>query len=225
MKTLLTLTAILVSLPIFSGCVNREIHQYAEDVGPKVAVAPLPSSNRITVAISRFTNESVYGSGLFTDQSGDRIGKQAADILSRHLMATQRFNVVERQDINKLKSEADLMGISESEFKKNLMGADALIIGSVAELGRDTTGGVWLIGKEKTQRARARVVLRLVDPKTGLAFYSQEGIGEASLSSTSTLGFGGTAGFDSTLEGKAIDAAIVNMLNNVVMTLDSRKAQ
>ena len=138
-------------------------------------------------------------------------------------MATQRFNVVERQDINKLKSEAELMGISETDFKKNLMGVDALIIGSVAELGRDTTGGVWLIGKEKTQRARARVVLRLVDPKTGLAFYSQEGTGEASLSSTSTLGFGGTSGFDSTLEGKAIDAAIVNMMNSVVNTLDSRK--
>jgi hypothetical protein len=36
------------------------------------------------------------------------------------------------------------------------------------------------------------------------------------------LGFGGAAGFDSTLEGKAIDAAIVNMINNIVSTLDSR---
>jgi curli biogenesis system outer membrane secretion channel CsgG len=134
--------------------------------------------------------------------------------------------VVERQDINKLKSEAELMGKTETEFKQNLVGVDALIMGSVVELGRDTTGGVWLVGKEKTQRARARVVLRLVDPKTGAVFYSQEGSGEASISSSSTLGFGGTAGFDSTLEGKAIDAAIVNMINNVVSTLDARgKAQ
>jgi curli biogenesis system outer membrane secretion channel CsgG len=221
MKT--KISTLTLSVLLITGCVSRDIQQNVEDRGPQVMVAPLPSSNRITVAISRFTNESVYGSGLFADQSGDRVGKQAADILSRHLMATQRFNVVERQDINKLKSEAELMGISESDFKKNLLGVDALIIGSVAELGRDTTGGVWLIGKEKTQRARARVVLRLVDPKTGLAFYSQEGTGEASLSSTSTLGFGGTSGFDSTLEGKAIDAAIVNMMNSVVSTLDSRK--
>jgi curli biogenesis system outer membrane secretion channel CsgG len=118
------------------------------------------------------------------------------------------------------------MGKTETEFKQNLVGVDALIMGSVVELGRDTTGGVWLVGKEKTQRARARVVLRLVDPKTGAVFYSQEGSGEASISSSSTLGFGGTAGFDSTLEGKAIDAAIVNMINNVVSTLDARgKAQ
>jgi curli biogenesis system outer membrane secretion channel CsgG len=176
----------------------------------------------MNIAISRFTNESVYGSGLFTDQSGDRIGKQAADLLSRHLMAAQRFNVMERQDIGKLKDEAALMGQSENEFKHNIKKVDALIMGSVAELGRETTGGSWLIGKEKTQRARARVVIRLVDPKTGEAFFSQEGSGEATMSASSTLGFGGAAGFDSTLEGKAIDAAIVNMINNIVSTLDSR---
>lgn len=213
---------LMVSTAVLTGCVSREINENVQDRGPQVTFSPLPAASRMTIAVSRFTNESVYGSGLFTDQSGDRIGKQAADLLSRHLMATQHFNVVERQDINKLKSEAELMGKSEAEFKQNLMGVDALVMGSVVELGRDTTGGVWLVGKEKTQRARARVVLRLVDPKTGAVFYSQEGSGEASISASSTLGFGGTAGFDSTLEGKAIDAAIVNMINNVVSTLDAR---
>ncbi len=206
-----------------SGCVNREINEGVADRGPQVNVAPLPQSERMTIAIARFTNESVYGSGLFTDASGDRLGKQAADILSRHLVATQRFNIVERQDIGKLKQEAELMGLSESQFKRNLAGADALIVGSVAELGRDTTGGIWLLGKQKTQRARARVVIRMIDPRTGEVFYSQEGAGEASMSASSTLGFGGTAGFDSTLEGKAIDAAIVNMINNIVSTLDARR--
>jgi curli biogenesis system outer membrane secretion channel CsgG len=217
-----TALAFMVLIQVLSGCVSREINENVQDRGPQVAFAPLPVSSRMTIAVSRFTNESVYGSGLFTDQSGDRIGKQAADLLSRHLIATQHFNVVERQDINKLRSEADLMGKDESEFKKNLKGVDALIMGSVVELGRDTTGGIWLLGKEKTQRGRARVVLRLVDPKTGEVFYSQEGSGEATLSASSTLGFGGTAGFDSTLEGKAIDAAIVNMINKVVTTLEAR---
>jgi curli biogenesis system outer membrane secretion channel CsgG len=63
----------------------------------------------------------------------------------------------------------------------------------------------------------------LVDPKTGQVFYTQEGSGEADLSSSSTLGFGGATGFDSTLEGKAIDAAIVNMMNSVMVTLDARR--
>jgi curli biogenesis system outer membrane secretion channel CsgG len=217
------LLIILTALTLI-GCVSRTINEGVKDSGPKVVAAPLSGSERMTIGIARFTNESIYGSGLFTDASGDRIGKQASDLLARHLMATQRFNVVERQDISKLEAEAELMGISKDKFKQNLAGVDALILGSVVELGRDTTGSTWLLGKEKTQRARARVVLRLADPKTGQLFYTQEGSGEAELSSNSTLGFGGASGFDSTLEGKAIDAAIVNMINNVVQTLDARRS-
>lgn len=210
---------ILFLAVLSSGCVNRAVNEGVVDKGPQVHVAPLPSHARMNIAIGRFTNESVYGSGLFTNQAGDRIGKQASDLLARHLIATQRFNVMERQDIDKLKNEAELMGKSAEQFKKNIKGVDALIVGSVVELGRDTTGGVWLLGKQKTQRARARVAIRLVNPTTGEVFYSEEGTGEASLSASSTLGFGGTAGFDSTLEGKAIDAAIVNMMNNIISTL------
>lgn len=215
---------VLWALLTLSGCVNRAVQEGVEDRGPQVVASPLPPSERMKIAIARFTNESTYGSGLFTDASGDRIGKQASDLLARHLLATQRFTVVERIDLDKVQSEAKLMGLSEEQFKKNMVGVDALIVGSIAELGRDTTGGIWLLGKEKTQRARARVVLRLVDSRSGEVFYTQEGSGEATLSASSTLGFGGTAGFDSTLEGKAIDAAIVNMLNNVVNTLYSRRS-
>lgn len=202
---------------------NRTVQEGVKDAGPRAVVNPLPANERLTIGIARFTNESIYGSGLFTDASGDRIGKQASDLLARHLMATQRFNIVERQDIGKLVAEAELMGLNQEQFKQNMKGVDALIMGSVVELGRDTTGNSWLIGKSKTQRARARVVLRLVDPKTGQIFYTQEGSGEADLSSSSTFGFGGATGFDSTLEGKAIDAAIVNMINNVTATLDNHR--
>lgn len=220
-KTLL----ILCTLLTIAGCASpsRTVQEGVKDPGPKVVANPLPAAERMTVGIARFTNESIYGSGLFTDASGDRIGKQASDLLARHLMATQRFNVVERQDVGKLAAEAELMGLTKEQFKQNMIGVDALILGSVVELGRDTTGNAWLIGKSKTQRARARVVLRLVDPKTGQVFYTQEGSGTADLSSSSTFGFGGATGFDSTLEGKAIDAAIVNMMNSVMVTLDARR--
>jgi curli biogenesis system outer membrane secretion channel CsgG len=216
--------ALLALLVQTAGCVSRAVHETVEDKGPQVVSAPLPVSERMTIGIGRFSNESVYGSGLFTDQSGDRIGKQASDMLARHLLETQHFKVVERPDLGKLRDEASLRGETDARFKQNLLGVDALILGSVVELGRETTGGVWLLGKEKTQRVRARVVLRLVDPKTGELFYTQEGSGDASISASSTLGFGGTAGFDSTLEGKAIDAALVNLMNNITRTLDARRS-
>lgn len=203
---------------------TRTINEGVADRGPAVAAAPLPEAERTRIAIGRFTNESTYGTGLFTDQSGDRLGKQASDLLTNHLVETQRFVVIERPDLGRLQAEAKLMGLSEEDFRRTLKGVDALILGSVAELGRETTGSSWFVGRSKQQRARARVVLRLADPRTGEVFYTQEGSGEATIKASSTLGFGGSAGWDSTLDGKAIDAAIVNMMNNVVRTLDARRS-
>ena len=215
----------VLGLALFvAACVNRTINEGVADRGPTVVAAPLPETERMKIAIGRFTNESTYGTGLFTDQSGDRLGKQASDLLTNHLVETQRFVVVERSDLGRLKAEAKLMGLTEEDFRKNLKGVDALILGSIAELGRETIGSLWFVGQSKQQRARARVVLRLADPRTGEIFYTQEGSGDATIEASSTLGFGGSAGWDSTLDGKAIDAAIVNMMNNIVRTLDARRS-
>ncbi len=225
MKASIHFTFVLGLAAIVTACSpTRAIHEGVADRGPIVAAASLPEAERMKIAIGRFTNESSYGAGLFTDQSGDRLGKQASDLLTNHLVETQRFVVVERPDLGQLRAEAKLMGLSEEDFRRNLTGVDALILGSVAELGRETTGTSWFVGRSKQQRARARVVLRLADPRSGEVFYTQEGSGEATIKATSTLGFGGSAGWDSTLDGKAIDAAIVNMMNNVVRTLDARRA-
>ena len=210
-----------LALASFSCAPQRAIHEDVIDKGPSVTVMPLPMAERITVAIARFSNETHYGSGLFRDEYGDRVGKQASDSLARQLLATQRFIVVERQDIDRLQAEAELMGEEKDQFRKQLKGVDALILGSVVELGRETTGKSWMVGASKTQRARARVVLRMVNPRSGEVFYANDGSGDATLTSKNTLGFGGQAGFDSTLEGKAIEAAIVNMMNNVTATLET----
>jgi curli biogenesis system outer membrane secretion channel CsgG len=216
--------AIAVSLVATACAPRRTINEGVRDRGPVVTASPLPAGDRMRIAIGRFTNESTYGAGLFTDEHGDRLGKQAADLLSNHLLETGRFRVIERPDLGRVQAEARLMGLSEEQFRGQLEGVDALIVGSVAELGRDTTGRSWFFGRSKQQRARARVVLRLVEPRTAEVFYTQEGSGEAMLASSSTLGFGGQTGWDSTLDGKAIDAAIVNMMHNVIGTLDARRA-
>jgi len=218
------LLIIIFCLACLAGCAPQSaINEGVVDKGPSVQASPIPETERMTIAIGRFTNETHYGSTLFADEHGDRIGKQASDTLARHLVAAQRFIVLERQDLGRLKDEASLHGIKEEAFKKQLKGVDALIIGSVVELGRETTGQSWLVGRSKTQRVRARVVLRMVDPVTSEMFYTTEGSGDATMESVNTLGFGGNAGFDSTLEGKAIDAAIVNMINTVISTLNTRR--
>ena len=194
---------------------------------PKVpgASADAGSSTRVLkrkVAIARFTNETKYGSGLFTDSNYDRIGKQASDVLTSELTKSGKFIVLERTDLNKLKAESELMGMNTDEFKKNLIGVDALILGSVIEFGRKDTGEVFLFQRSRKQTAHARVNVRLVDPRTGHVFFSENGGGEATAEVQTTLGLGDRADFDSTLNDKAMSAAVANLLDKVLNKLSDK---
>ena len=58
-----------------------------------------------TVAIARFTNETASGSTFLVDKSGDKLGKQASDILTARLTATGRFLMFERTDGDEVQAE------------------------------------------------------------------------------------------------------------------------
>ena len=99
----------------------------SDKTDPKVpgVSADAGSSARVLkrkVAIARFTNETKYGSGLFTDANYDRLGKQAADVLASELTKSGKFIVLERTDLSKLQTESQLMGMTSEEFRKNLVG-------------------------------------------------------------------------------------------------------
>lgn len=163
------------------------------------------------VAIGRFTNETQYAKGLFYDKENDPMGKQALDILSAKLAASEKFILLERNDLAKLLEEA---GNSDGGFQK--IGADYLIIGSITEFGRKNMGDVKVFSTTKTQIVEAAVSIRLVDVSTGLIIYSDEAKGEAELKTKSTLGVGGRADFDATLSDKAISAAISQLVENII---------
>ena len=174
------------------------------------------------VAIARFTNETKYGAGLFTDKNYDRIGKQASDMLAAELTKSGKFIVLERTDLNKIEAESALLGMTPEEFKNNLVGVDALILGSVVEYGRKDTGDVELFSRSRKQEAHAKVNIRLVDPRAGHVFFSEDGGGEASLDSQTILGLGDRATFDSTLNDKALSAAIANLLDKILNKLSDK---
>ncbi len=174
------------------------------------------------IAVSRFTNETKYGAGLFTDKNNDRLGKQAADILSSELTKSGKFIVFERADLNRLEAENELLGLTPEEFKNNLVGVDALLMGSVVEFGRKDTGEVILFSRSRRQLAHAKVNIRLVDPRTGHVFFSEDGGGEATLESTTLLGVGDRATFDSTLNDKALSAAIGHLLDKLMNKLSDK---
>lgn len=163
------------------------------------------------VAIGRFSNETQYAKSVFYDKDNDPMGKQASDILSAKLASSDKFLLIERQDIDKIAAEINIGGgISQK------IGADYLIIGSITEYGRKTIGNQKVFSSSKEQIVEAAVSIRLVDVSTGLIIFSGEAKGEATAEDKRVMGFGKSADFDATLSDKAISAAITKLVENII---------
>ncbi len=166
------------------------------------------------VAIGRFSNETKYGKSFFSEEKDKSIEKQASDILSSKLTASEKFILLERTDIDLVNKEMNVNSLSAYNIP-----ADYLIIGSVSEFGRKATGDVGIFDRTKKQTAFATVNIRLVNVKTGQITYSEEATGEASSETKTVMGVGGRAGYDSSLNDKAISAAISKLVNNIIEKL------
>ena len=175
------------------------------------------SGPKYTLVVGNFQNRSSYMRGLFSDGL-DRLGNQAKTILKTHLQQTDRFTVVDRDNMEEIAQEASLRG-----EKQDLKGAQVAITGDVTEFGRRETGDVQLfgiLGSGKTQLAYSKVALNVVDVRTSEIIHSVQGAGEYELSNREVIGFGGTAGYDATLNGKVLNLAITEAVNNLVTDLE-----
>jgi curli biogenesis system outer membrane secretion channel CsgG len=187
--------------------------QRKTEVTAPVTTAPVSEGKFIKrkVAIGRFTNETQYAKGVFYDKANDPMGKQALDILSAKLAASGKFLLLERSDLATLLDEA-----KKGEGSLSTIGADYMIIGSITEFGRKNTGKSGVFTNTNVQTVEATVAIRLVDVSTGLIIYSDEGKGQAELTSKTTFGVGGKAGYDATLSDKAISEAIGQLVENII---------
>ena len=107
----------------------------------------------------------------------------------------------------------------DSGRAQQLKGAAYVITGDVTEFGRKETGDQQLfgiLGRGKTQIAYSKVSLNVIDPVTSEVIFSVQGAGEYALSNREVIGFGGTTGYDSTLNGKVLDLAIREAVNRLV---------
>lgn len=173
---------------------------------------------RVPVSVGNFDNRSSFMRGVFSNNE-DRMGRQAQTILVTHLQQSQRFNVLDRSVMSEIKQEA--------KFKKqsqNIKGADYVITGDVTEFGRKDVGDRQLfgiLGRGKTQVAYAKVNLNIVNTLTSEVVYSSQGAGEYSLSEREVIGFGSTAGYDATLNGKVLDLAIRDAVSTLVSGIEN----
>lgn len=173
---------------------------------------------RSPISVGKFDNRSDYLRGVFSD-GVDRLGSQAKTILIGHLQQTGRFRVMDRENLSEI--------AQESQFNKKaprIKGARYVVTGDVTAFGRKVTGDHQLfgiLGRGKKQVAYAKVTLNVVDADNSEVVYSSAGAGEYSLSNREIIGFGGTAGYDSTLNGKVLDLAIREAVNHLVDGIQS----
>ncbi|WP_188036956.1 CsgG/HfaB family protein [Pseudomonas sp. EZ-C24] len=196
----------------------------ATETSKAVAVQQVESVNRpysgqrTPIAVGKFDNRSSYMRGIFSD-GVDRLGGQAKTILITHLQQTNRFNVLDRDNMGEIQQEATIKGMAQK-----LKGADFVVTGDVTEFGRKEVGDHQLfgiLGRGKTQIAYAKVALNIVNISTSEVVYSTQGAGEYALSNREIIGFGGTASYDSTLNGKVLDLAMREAINKMVDAIDN----
>lgn len=210
------LTLILAAL-FLSGCATTETKKTVE-VDQVEAVNYSYSGPKTTLSVSNFDNKSNYLRGIFSSGS-DRLGNQATTILKTHLQQTNRFKVVDRENLSQIQQEAEFMNKSQS-----IKGARYVITGAVTEFGRKVVGDKQLfgiLGSGKTQIAYSKVSLNVVDVITSEVIYSTQGAGEYSLSQREVLGFGSEAGYDATLNGKVLNLSIIEAVNNFTQDLEN----
>lgn len=206
------------ALFLLIGCSTTEQSRTLE--APKVAAASAApyQGARAPIAVGRFDNRSNFGRGIFSD-GVDRMGSQSKTLLIGHLQQTNRFNVLDRDNLEESRQEAQLKATGQS-----IKGADFLVTGAVSEFGRKEVGDralFGLLGRGKTQVAYAKVTLNIVNPLTSEVVYSVQGAGEYTLSEREILGTGSTASYDATLNGKVLDLAIREAVNNLVAGIDA----
>ena len=176
------------------------------------------SGTKSKLVVGQFVNRSSFQNGIFSSGQ-DRLGSQAKTSLMSHLQQTNRFSVLDRNNMNALAEEAKLTGV-----KQVIAGAKFVVTGDVTEFGRKAIGDrqlFGLLGKGKSQIAYAKVTLNIVDVTTSEVIYSVQGAGEYSLSEREIIGFGSTASYDATLNGKVLNLAIREVVNKLVTGLES----
>jgi len=217
LQTFISFSALTLAIGL-AGCAT-ESHQA---IRPEtVASAGTPYSGpKSTLLVGKFDNHSPYMRGIFSD-GVDRLGGQAKSILMTHMQQTGRFSVVDRENMDEIKNEASING-----QQQKLKGANFVVTGEVAEFGRKEVGDVQLfgiLGSGKKQVAYSKVNLNVVDVLTSEVVYSVQGAGEYALSDREVLGFGSTASYDSTLNGKVLDLAIREAVNRLVDGVEQGK--
>ncbi|HYL93965.1 MAG TPA: CsgG/HfaB family protein [Alphaproteobacteria bacterium] len=210
------------------------------------------------VAVLDFEYGTVQSSVSAIYGTNQDVGKGITDMLVEKLVKDGKYSVIERKALDKILAEqnfsnSDRANPATAQKIGQILGVDAVIMGSITKFGRDdkskSFGGLGVgprafgLGGIKKNEAKAvcAISARLVDTTTGEILAAVTGEGESKRSGTSLIGAGGggggagAGGFDShasnfgqTLLGEAITEAVTNVgaqLDASATNLPERKVE
>ena len=216
------------------------------------------TSGKKRVAVLDFDYGTVqqYVYGIYG--SNQDVGKGITDMLVEKLVNGGKYSVIERKALDKILAEqnfsnSDRANPATAQKIGQILGVDAIIMGSITKFGRDdhskTIGGggfaprgFGLGGIKKNEsKAVCAISARLVDTTTGEILAAVTGEGESKRSGTSLVGAGagtgggGVGGFDShasnfgqTLLGEAVTQAVGDVglkLDNSATNVPTKKVE
>ena len=183
----------------------------------------------------------------FEDKSGHQhsgwhdVGRGMSDSLVTALVKTNRFIVIEREQINKIMAEQSfgMSGAVNPDTAAKIgriIGVGVIVTGGVTEFGvkqsKMGVGGLGRIlpfgggGGIQTNTARVALDIRFVDTSTGQILSAETAIGEDSshgvdidLSIAPSVEFG-KEGFDETVIGKAVRKSVEQVVEKITEAME-----
>jgi curli biogenesis system outer membrane secretion channel CsgG len=167
------------------------------------------------VVIAEFKNQTRFGNR--------RLGNNLTDVMTTELVKSNRFIVLERDDLGKVMQEINFsneLGQGQLASERKFQDADYVITGAITKYSVNTVGNKSLISTKKTQRAEISFDLKMIDVRTGEVVLSDQGEGVSDVKYGTTLGMGSTGGYDEGLEQEAFRAAAIDVMDNIITTVD-----
>jgi len=214
-------TLLCVSFAVISACAPSKSvkRQHAMTVKETEKVESKYTGPKRRIGVVEFENKTAYGKG--------RLGNAASDILITELVKSGKFIVVERGRMKKLLEEQKFQsqGFVDANTAARvgkILGLEAVVIGAVSQFGVKTEGHDYLLKQGKRQTAEVTVEIRVVDVETGRVLLADSGKGVVKRKWGSFLGMGTKGGYDETIEGDALRAAIVQFVDNIINQINKK---
>ena len=215
----IVIAAAVLSVAAAAGCSPRKSVGTRNEPGymkdrsaPENTIANYTGPKR-RLAVVAFDNKTPYGQR--------ELGNSASDILVTELQKTGQYILIEREKVQQILDEqrfqaSDLVEPMTVAKVGRILGASAIITGSVTQFGQREEGVDNIVYQRRSQIAECTIDLRIVDVSTGEILVADSGRGEAEQTIQGSFGLGGRASYDSTLAGEALRAAIFKFSKNIV---------